>query len=315
MSSHTGIMRKYCLFPQISNKQKVVFYMREKTKAILYIILAGVGFSFMNVFVRLSGDLPTIEKAFFRNLVAAFIALVVLIRSDLGLHYEKRHIPMLFMRSICGTLGIMCNFYAVDHMNIADASILNKLSPFAAVVFSIFLLKEKASLKQYAALIGVFIGALFVIKPSLNFTDFAPGLIGFTGGMGAGAAYAAVRYLSNHGAKNPQIVFFFSAFSTLVMLPFVIAFYKPMSFSQLFCLLMAGASAAVGQFSITAAYSHAPAKEISIFDYSQIITSAILGFIFFSQIPDALSFIGYAVIIGISYLNWRAGLKADTAGK
>ena len=92
--------------------------MREKTKAILYIILAGVGFSFMNVFVRLSGDLPTIEKAFFRNLVAAFIALVVLIRSDLGLHYEKRHIPMLFMRSICGTLGIMCNFYAVDHMNI-----------------------------------------------------------------------------------------------------------------------------------------------------------------------------------------------------
>lgn len=222
---------------------------------------------------------------------------------------------MLFMRSICGTLGIMCNFYAVDHMNIADASILNKLSPFAAVIFSIFLLKEKASLKQYAALIGVFIGALFVIKPSLNFTDFAPGLIGFTGGMGAGAAYAAVRYLSNRGAKNPQIVFFFSAFSTLVMLPFVIAFYKPMSFFQLFCLLMAGASAAVGQFSITAAYSHAPAKEISIFDYSQIITSAILGFIFFSQIPDALSFIGYAVIIGISYLNWRAGLKADTAGK
>ena len=282
--------------------------MREKTKAILYIILAGVGFSFMNVFVRLSGDLPTIEKAFFRNLVAAFIALVVLIRSDLGLHYEKRHIPMLFMRSICGTLGIMCNFYAVDHMNIADASILNKLSPFAAVIFSIFLLKEKASLKQYAALIGLFIGALFVIKPSLNFADFAPGLIGFTGGMGAGAAYAAVRYLSNHGAKNPQIVF-------LVMLPFVIAFYKPMSFFQLFCLLMAGASAAVGQFSITAAYSHAPAKEISIFDYSQIITSAILGFIFFSQIPDALSFIGYAVIIGISYLNWRAGLKADAAGK
>lgn len=289
--------------------------MREKTKAILYIILAGVGFSFMNVFVRLSGDLPTIEKAFFRNLVAAFIALVVLIRSDLGLHYEKRHIPMLFMRSICGTLGIMCNFYAVDHMNIADASILNKLSPFAAVIFSIFLLKEKASLKQYAALIGVFIGALFVIKPSLNFADFAPGLIDFTGGMGAGAAYAAVRYLSNHGAKNPQIVFFFSAFSTLVMLPFVIVFYKPMSFFQLFCLFMAGASAAVGQFSITAAYSHAPAKEISIFDYSQIITSAILGFIFFSQIPDALSFIGYAIIIGISYLNWRAGLKADAAGK
>lgn len=175
-------MRKYCLFPQISNKQKVVFlYARENKSNSLY--NSGRCRFFFYERIRTIIRRSSYDwKNLFRNLVAAFIALVVLIRSDLGLHYEKRHIPMLFMRSICGTLGIMCNFYAVDHMNIADASILNKLSPFAAVVFSIFLLKENASLKQYAALIGVFIGALFVIKPSLNFTDFAPGLIGFTGG-------------------------------------------------------------------------------------------------------------------------------------
>ncbi len=283
--------------------------MKEKTRAILYIIMSGAAFSFMNVFVRLSGDLPTIEKAFFRNLIAAIIAFIILMRSGIGLKYEKQHVPMLLLRSVCGLTGVLCNFYAVDHMNISDASILNKLSPFAAVIFSIFMLKEKVNYKQILSLICVFIGALFVIKPTFNLSDFAPGLLGFAGGVAAGAAYTAVRYLGKKGAKGPQIVFFFSAFSTVSMLPFVIIFYEPMSKVQLVYLLLAGVFAAIGQFSITAAYSHAPAKEISIFDYCQIIFSAILGFIFFTQIPDWLSFVGYAIIIGVSYLSWRRELK------
>lgn len=285
--------------------------MKEKTKAVLYIIMSGAAFSFMNVFVRLSGDLPTIEKAFFRNLIAAVIAFIILVKSGTGLKYEKQHIPMLLLRSVCGMLGILCNFYAVDNMNISDASILNKLSPFAAVIFSVFMLKEKVNYKQILSLICVFIGALFVIKPTFNLADFAPGLVGLTGGIAAGAAYTAVRYLGQHGAESPQIVFFFSAFSTVVMLPFVIIFFEPMTALQLIYLLLAGASAAIGQFSITAAYSHAPAKEISIFDYCQIIFAAILGFIFFRQMPDFLSFIGYAIIIGISYLSWRREAKEE----
>ena len=64
-------------------------------------------------------------------------------------------------------------------------------------------------------------------------------------------------------------------------------------------LLGAGLAAAGGQFSITAAYKFAPAKEISVYDYSQIIFSALLGFILFSQLPDIWSFIGYVIICGV----------------
>ncbi len=287
--------------------------MSEKSKAIIYILLSGLAFSFMNVFIRLAGDLPTIEKAFFRNLIAAIIAFVILVRSGMGFRYDKKNIPMLLVRAACGTLGILCNFYAVDHMNIADASILNKLSPFAAVVFSIFMLNEKATKKQILSLVIVFIGALCVIKPTFNLADFAPGCIGFVGGVAAGAAYTAVRVVAKGGVKNPQIVFFFSAFSTLVMLPFVVAYFKPMTALQLLALLGAGGAAALGQFSITAAYSHAPAKEISIFDYFQIVCAALLGFIFFAQIPDALSILGYVIIIGVSYYKWRTATRVATS--
>ena len=76
--------------------------------------------------------------------------------------------------------------------------------------------------------------------------------------------------------------------------------YEPMSLVQLCFLLMAGLAAAGGQFTITAAYSNAPAKEISIFDYTQIIFAAALGFFLFGQIPDVYSVIGYVIICSAS---------------
>lgn len=100
-----------------------------------------------------------------------------------------------------------------------------------------------------------------------------------------------------------MIVFFFSTFSTLFVLPFVIADFKPMTGTQFLILLAAGASAAGGQLSVTAAYSRAPAKEISVFDYSQILFAALLGFLFLGELPDVYSVIGYVVIIGAAV--WR----------
>ena len=77
-----------------------------------------------------------------------------------------------------------------------------------------------------------------------------------------------------------------------------------MTLQQLILLLLAGASAAGGQFSITAAYAHAPAREISVYDYSQIIFSAILGFLIFGQVPDIYSWIGYVIIIFMAILMY-----------
>ena len=75
-----------------------------------------------------------------------------------------------------------------------------------------------------------------------------------------------------------------------------------MSLFQLGMLGLAGLSAAGGQFSVTAAYTYAPAREISVYDYTQVVFSAILGFFLFQQTPDWLSVVGYVLICGISVL-------------
>ena len=82
---------------------------------------------------------------------------------------------------------------------------LNKLSPFFAVIFSIFLLKEKTTRFEWSMLIIAFAGALFVIKPSFNLNSL-PALIGVLGGLGAGLAYTYVRRLGTHGIKGPVML-------------------------------------------------------------------------------------------------------------
>lgn len=274
--------------------------MNQKYKGILYIVLSAFSFAFMNAFVRLAGDLPSIQKSFFRNLVALIFAAIVLKRSKIGFSYKKENLKPLILRSTFGTLGILCNFYAIDKLVLADASMLNKMSPFFAILFSYLLLKEKIDWVQAISVAGAFVGSLFIIKPSFHNVELIPALAGFAGGMAAGAAYTFVRILGQRGEKGPFIVFFFSSFSCVTTLPFLIFQYHAMSLTQVIYLLLAGLAAAGGQFAITAAYCYAPAKEISIYDYSQIIFSAILGFFLFGQIPDFYSGLGYVIICGMA---------------
>ena len=277
----------------------------KRYKGIIYIIVSALCFALMAAFVRLSGDLPTFQKTFFRNFVALFFAAGVLIKKRIPLRLgEKKLLFPLTVRALAGTVGMIGNFYAIDHLVLSDASMLNKMSPFFAIVFSYLILKEKLTLFQITAVIIAFGGSLLIIKPSFTNVDLLPALAGFAGGMGAGLAYTCVHYLGQHGVKGPIIVAFFSAFSCLFCLPFLIAEFTPMSGTQLLCLLGAGASAAGGQFTITAAYTHAPAREISIYDYSQLIFSTTLGFFLFGDIPDGWSFLGYAVIITMAVVNF-----------
>lgn len=88
--------------------------MDNRKQGILFIIMAGFFFALMTFFVRISGELPTMEKAFFRNAVAAVIAFVTMIRSGVNFRPTKENVPDLFMRSLCGTIGLICNFYAID---------------------------------------------------------------------------------------------------------------------------------------------------------------------------------------------------------
>ena len=277
----------------------------NKIKGIICILLAAFGFSLMTFFIRISGDLPTMQKAFFRNFVALLVAAAALIKNKTPFHIEKNNRADIFFRCLFGTSGLIANFYAIDRLGIADANMLNKLSPFFAIILSIFILKEVPTKLDIVATVIAFIGALFIIRPTGLMSEVIPALIGLYGGFGAGTAYVFVRKLGKKGEKTPIIVLCFSLFSCLVTLPYLVFNYHPMSLRQIVCLMLAGIGASLGQFSITTAYKFAPAKEISVFDYTQVIFAALLGIIFLGEIPQPLSIVGYTIIIGVAVIRWR----------
>ena len=205
-----------------------------------------------------------------------------------------------------GTIGIIANFYAIEHLILADANMLNQLSPFFTIIFSSLFLREKITKNQIIILI-----VAFIIRPTFSL-EIIPALIGLSSAIFAGGAYTFVRFLGGR-EKGPTIVFFFSFFSIISTLPFVLVDFKPFTMSQLFYLLMAGVAASVAQFALTAAYKHAPAREISIYSYTQIVFTALIGFTLFGQIPTAFSFVGYAIVIiasiGMFMYNNKAANK------
>ena len=283
--------------------------MQKKTltahqRGVLCIITSAFSFALMNLFIRLTGDVPTLQKCFFRNFFALIIAASSLLRTRTPFRIGKGNLKYLVIRSLAGGLGMIGNFYAVDHMLLSDASILNKLSPFFAIIFSYLLLKEKPLLSEWLSVIAAFIGALFVVRPSLGF-EAVPAIAGCLGGLGAGLAYANVRILGVRGENSMVIVAFFSGFTTLLLLPNLLLNYAHMTAYQWMMLGLTGLAAAGGQIFITKAYAYAPAKEISVYDFSIVIFTAVFGIAFLGQVPDIYSVIGYLIIVGSAVAKWR----------
>lgn len=277
-------------------------------KGVLFIVSSAFFFALMNLFIRLSGDVPSMQKVFFRNFFAMLIAVGALLKSHTPFRIGKGNTKYLVIRSVSGGLGMVCNFYAIDRLNISDASMLNKLSPFFAIIFSIYVLKEKAYKYEWLAVFVAFSGALLVVKPSFSM-EVIPAVAGVLGGLGAGLAYAFVRKLGMRGENSMIVVAFFSGFTTLMLLPNLIFNFTPMTGEQWFFLCLTGLAAAGGQICITKAYTFAPAKEISVYDFSIVIFAAILGALFLGQKPDLLSVIGYVIIIGAALAKWYVTVK------
>lgn len=284
--------------------------MEARKKGITYILLSSLFFALMAATVKFLGDLPNVEKIFFRNLVGVFIALTLVKKSGSSLAGNNK--KLLVLRSIFGLSGIAAYFYALSTIKLSDAVILNKMSPFFVVVFAAIFLQEKIKRKQLMALITALLGAILVIRPGFE-SNLAPALIGLLSSIFAGMAYTTVRELRKTDAAA-TIVFYFCAFSTLAMLPFMIfgKFVLP-DLRQSIALLALGLFAAIAQLFMTNAYRYAEAGELSIYTYANIVFSSLFGILFFQEIPDSLSLIGAILIITAGYLNYRSKNKEAQA--
>ena len=261
----------------------------------LYIIFSALSFSIMEIAVKISGKtIPVMEQVFARNFITLLIGAFVMFKNKEKLFPDKNNVLSIVCRSVSGYLGIISYFYAANNMVLADASVLQKTSPFWSSLFAFIIIKEKIFKIQWIGLIIAAIGSIFIIKPSMNSNVF-PALIALSSAMFAGISYAIIGSLKGK-ESNSLIIFYFSLFSCLFSLFFIKDFVIP-NFIQVIMLLLIGIFAGFGQFFLTIAYKKAPVSRVSIYNYTGVIFSYLFSIFIFNEIADIYSIIGMMLTI------------------
>ena len=277
--------------------------MEDDEKGIMYMVLSSVFFALMVAAVKFLGEIPLAEKIFFRNLVGVVFALFMINKNDKNI--KASNLKIVLLRAFTGVLGIASYFYAISQMKMADAVILNKTSPFFVMIFAAVFLNEKIKKPQIFSLIFAIVGAFLVIKPGLS-SELLPALVALSAGILSGISYTLLRHLRKSDSSE-TIVLFFCTFSTLAAVPFLFwgRFVIP-DLKEAAALFALGIFAVLAQFFVTQAYRFSEAGEVSIYAYSNIVFSALLGIMFFGEMLDLLSIIGGSVIIAAGFISFYA---------
>ena len=270
--------------------------MSERTKGAVLMCTSAFLFSAMQIPISLSGTtIPIMEQVFFRNIVTLILSFILIMRSGGSLFGTKKNQPLLFVRSAFGFLGLVTQFYAVAHANQGDVSTMMKLSPFMITLWAAIFLKEKIRKVQVPALLIAFLGAAFVANPAFN-SNLFPLFMAFLCAFFSSVSYTLLAYFKNK-VDGMTIIMHFSTFCVLACIPFMIFDFVMPTFKELLLLLLIGVFGGFGQIALTYAYRLATAAEISIYNYSGIVFSIILGYVFLGEVLDVTSVIGCALVI------------------
>ena len=281
--------------------------MTKKQKGILYIIIAALCFSSSNLFVKLAGDLPSGQKGLISYAVSAIGTTIMMCRGHVSFRWQKGNSGLMLTRALLGVAAVLCHYYAIGHMNLADATILNKLYPFFVILFCWMFLKEEMTAVHVGCMVAAFFGSLLIVKPGFQTTELLPAALGLMGAVTTGASYVAVRALGERGENSSRVVWFFSTAVVVAMLPGALLNYTPMSAMQITVLLLSGIFSLVGHLVTTIAYSCAPAGELSIYSNTNVIFAGIWSYLVWRDFPDGISLLGYGIIFAAAIAVFQYG--------
>jgi len=270
-----------------------------------FALLSAVGFAAMAACVRISSvDLPQSEVVFFRNFIALLLLLPLLRHNHVSLKTSCLHLHLL--RALAGLSAMYLYFYALNHLHLADALLLNYTSPVFIAVFAVVWLNEKWTLSRRLALGLSFAGLALLFHPSADLFSLA-GLIGLASGALAGLALTTVKRLSDFDDPVSIVVWFALISSLISAIPMLWSFQWPEGLEWVW-LLAVGLFGSIGQLALTSAYRRAPVTQVSPMGYTGILFAGIIGFLLWDETPDIAGLAGMLLIIaaGIAVARERA---------
>lgn len=259
-----------------------------------WMILASLFFATMSVCIKYaSADFGTFELVLYRGLIG-MVFMAGLCRAQ-GVSLATR-VPMMHVwRSVVGVASLSAWFYAIAHLPLATAMTLNYMSGVWVATFLIggtLVLGRVQDLGRQGPIVltvlGGFAGVVLILRPTIEQNQLFAGVIGLLSGLGAAMAYMQVAALGRMGEPESRTVFYFSVGTTVVggVCSVMFTGFSPWTWPQALWLLPIGVLAALGQLSMTMAYTQGATLVVANLQYSGIVFSALYGlFLFGDQIP------------------------------
>jgi drug/metabolite transporter (DMT)-like permease len=296
-------------------------------KAVLLKVLAALLFAIMSVLVRWVGlRYPVGQVVFYRSAFAVLpVVIIYAWRRELMAAVRIGRPLQHFWRGMSAVCAMFCNFSSLARLPVVDATAISFVSPLMTVALSAIFLKERVRIYRWSAVIVGFIGVLVMLSPHLdvsrsttNTVAVAGALFGLVGAFFAACSSVQTRALAKSETTS-SIVLYFSlicAIAGLCTLPF--GWLTP-TWPEFAALVSIGICGGLAHIFLTESYRLAEASLVAPFDYTSMLWALVLGYVVFSELPDAMVFVGAAIIAAAGlFVIWRErqlGLERARAGE
>lgn len=278
----------------------------------LYMTGAAVCFAVMNLLIRLAAvELSALQIAFFRNFFAFVFMLPWAFR--LGARSLKTlRLGTHFVRSVVGLAGMLCWFTSVALLPLADAVALNFTAPLFVTIGAALFLGETVRARRWTATAIGFVGTLVILRPGLGTVSLISLLPIIAAGFMA-VSTLVVKSLSRTESPG-TVVLYMNLFMTPISLIPALWVWRWPSGYVLALMVALGLVAAVAHILLTRAYVKADASAVQPFDYTRLPFVALLGYVFFAEVPDQWLWLGATLIIAAAiYIAHREAVLAKQA--
>ena len=279
-------------------------------RGIAWLMLSLPCFQSMNVMLRnVAMDLPAVETMFFRNLFGFIILLPIFLRRPEAL--RTRQLGMNALRGLTHLGGMVAWVYALTLIPLATAAALLFVTPVFVAIGAVLFFGERPGIPRWTAIGLGIVGVVIVMRPGVEAVSLGALIV-----LGATVLQGAAKMMVKPIARTDStlsIVFHLNVQMALFGLVPTIIFWRTPTLAHLGWFVVMAAVGAVAHYSLTRAIEHADFTALQPFEFVQLGWAALLGFLFFAEVPANHVLLGGAVVVAAT--SWMVRHEARRGGR
>lgn len=263
-------------------------------RAALLMLGSTLFFGLMAIAIRLASEsLHTFEIAFFRNFFGLLAALPLLLRHGPGL-LRTTQLPRYVVRCAIGIVSMMCGFWAIGHLPLAQAVALSYSTPIFVIIAAVIFLQEQVRARRWAAVALGFVGVLIIVRPGTE--GFSAGtLVALAAAVLSGIVSIQIKQLSRTEPADRIVLFTTLLWVPMSLLPALTVWEWPSGIVWLW-VIAAGVLGTGGHMLWTRALKLGDVSALTPISFMQLPVVALAGWLLFQESLDRWTVIGAAVI-------------------